>query len=128
MGEKNFLVKLSVLDYFKYRSAEELAWFPYEEALCQFVNRKGNSRIIKNQTIVNLICLHSSKKEEYLELLFQSLAVTKDWRSIYRVVNDAMFMECLTYCREEIVGYVKKLAESNDYGKRVQELLERKCS
>lgn len=119
--KKHFIVKLAVLDYFKY-SKEELLFGNYEQKLNTLLKGKLPS-ILRNQILLNLICLNSSSGNKYLSMLLESLSKTKDWRSIYRTLINLNEIGRLKKHKKLIINHIKGLLLTKNFGEDVEKLL-----
>lgn len=117
----HYLVKLAVLDYFKFCN-KEVASPSYETSLKQLLKR-NSSTIVKNQILFNLLIFNLHESELYKDALKLSLSKTKDWRSIYRTLSDLKEIEINHNYRIELLELIKQLHRKNNFGEGVERLL-----
>lgn len=123
--KKHYIVKLSVLDYFKFCPKKLLP--PLYEFELNNLLKDRTLAIIRNQIYFNLICLNSKKNETYIKGLKKSLDRTNDWRSIYRTLKNIKELKVKKSYKLALCDYIKVLVSKNDFGDGVEQLLQEVC-
>ena len=119
--KQHSIVKLAVLDYFKYCS-KELLPATYEQDLI-LLSQKRTSEILRNQVQCNLVFINTEKKELYLSQLLNMLTHTSDWRSFYRVLMNVKDCEFDNKDKVIIYDHINELAGKRDLREGVEGLL-----
>lgn len=119
--KQHSIIKLAVLDYFKYCSKELLPG-TYEQDLVS-LSKKRTSEIFRNQVQCNLVLINTEKKELYLSQLLDMLTRTSDWRSFYRVLMNVKDCEFDNKDKVVIYGHINELAGKRDLREGVEGLL-----
>ncbi len=119
--KQHSIVKLAVLDYFKYCSKELLPG-TYEQDLV-LLSRKRAFEILRNQVQCNLVLINTEKKELYLSQLLEMLTRTSDWRSFYRILMNVKYCNFDKKDKLIIYDHINALAGKRDLREGVEGLL-----
>lgn len=119
--KRHYLIKLAVLDYFKY-CKKDLLSNSYEKDLNLILSRT-TLNVLKCQIIFNLICINSEKKEFYIERLKQSLTNSNDWRASYRILMNIQYVKIEKTDKLIIYNHIADLAGKRDLGEGTEILL-----
>jgi hypothetical protein len=123
--DRHYIIKLAVLDYFKFCPMKLLVP-SYEKKLNLLLLRRLSS-ILRNQILFNLVCLNSEKVSDYIGKFKSSLAATKDWRSIYRTLNNIKEVGIEKSHKSIICNHIVELSSKRDFGESARKLLEEVC-
>ncbi|WP_018342097.1 hypothetical protein [Cytophaga aurantiaca] len=122
---RHYVVKLAALDYLLDSSLERKGnQVVYEKMMLKLIST-NNYKVIYNQVLMNLIALHNKNEGKYIEMLLVSIEKTNDWRSIYRIINIVHTMKTFSKNKKKVIGFIKGLAEKNEYPEGVIKLLEK---
>ncbi|HEY3402435.1 MAG TPA: hypothetical protein VGK59_03550 [Ohtaekwangia sp.] len=119
--KRHGIVKLSCLDYmiacpFFYQDEHA------EKRLKKLLNNSLRA-IIQNQVYLALIALGTRNTEFYYKKFCESLASTKDWRSLHRVLNKVSTAKKLKPYNSRVHEYLKNLSDQQDLGPGISERL-----
>jgi hypothetical protein len=125
-SKQHYLVKLAVLDYFKY-CRRELLPESYESDLILFVKQKIYS-ILKAQAWFNLIYFGSTEVDFYLDQLRKLLTQCSDWRVFHRILMNIKYVKVESRIKESICRHIVFLSKEKYLGKGVEALLKELCN
>lgn len=124
-ANQHYLVKLAVLDYFKYSKAEFIG-SSYEKKLSQLLGKKM-FLILRSQILFNLICLNTKKCDLYIEALKKVLTNTVDWKIVHRTLTNIKGVKIRKKSRLKICSHIKSLAQKRTFVERTENLLREVC-
>lgn len=122
---KHYIVKLAVLDYFKFCNKKILD-SKYERKLKMLLGRKLQS-IIRCQALFNLISYNPKTNWKYVEILNVRLAGAKDWKIFHRIINNIKEVEIDSKAKAAICNHLKELSTKIELGSDTLKLLEDAC-
>jgi hypothetical protein len=120
-NKQHYLVKLAVLDYFKY-CQKELLPVSYESDLTLFVKNR-NYLILKAQALYNLISFDPIEAKVYLEQLIELLMQCHDWRVFHRILMNIKYVKIEDGIKQTLFRQIALLSKEKDLGKGVETLI-----
>jgi hypothetical protein len=122
---KHYIIKLAVLDYFKYCEKKKIGKL-YEKKLKILL---GNRllQIVRAQVLFNLICLDSKESGSYIKELISLLSHVNDWRIYYRILNNLKEVEINDKYKKAICSQFANIANEGKLNEDALSLFKDVC-
>jgi len=119
--QNHYLVKLAVLDYFKYCS-EDLLFANYEQDLNGMLQERLSS-ILRSQVLINLLILNTKDGPQYLKSLISLFEHNNDWKVIHRLLNNLKEVQLRLEYSSSICKELIKKSQTVELGTSTKSLL-----
>ncbi|RFS18650.1 hypothetical protein DVR12_27445 [Chitinophaga silvatica] len=123
--KSNYLVKLAVLDYFKYCEKNLLPKGYVKDLNLLYSHRQPE--ILRSQILFNLIICKQEIDSLYIECLSNLIEKTKDWKILHRLLSNLNEIRLNKKVHEIICGNLVKKADTFAFEGRTRELLKSIC-
>lgn len=120
-SHKHYVVKLAVLDYFKFCKKKKLGKL-YEKKLKDLLENRL-LQIVRVQVLFNLICLNTKDSGNYVNEMTSFLSHSSDWRVYYRILNNLKEIEINAKYKAAICNQLIEIANEGKLDKEILDML-----